>query len=125
EREPLVESADRHRALAEEAERDVAVAAVLARERGADGERDVSADDAVAPEHAVLRVEEVHRSAEALAAPRDLAEQFCDHLARRHALRDGDAVVTVRGHGVIAGLRRRDRADADGLLADVQVEEAA
>ena len=48
----------------------------LLRERDASGERDVPADDAVAAEHVVLGVEDVHRAAEPLRAAGDLAEEL-------------------------------------------------
>ena len=43
---------------------------------------DVAADDAVAAEHVVLDVEEVHRAAEPLGAPGDLAEKLGHARAR-------------------------------------------
>jgi hypothetical protein len=125
ERQPLVERADRHRALAEEAQGDAPVFAVFRRERDAGRERDVAADDAVAAEHVVLFVEEVHRAAEPLRRPGLLPPKLGEQRARAHPLRERDAVITVRRDHVVVGLEGRDRADADRLLADVQMQKAA
>src|SRR5690606_5787029 len=59
----LVEAADVRRALSEEAERGVIRPEVFVAEGRPRRERDVAADDAPAPEEAVLHVEEVHRAA--------------------------------------------------------------
>src|SRR5438874_410445 len=76
ERERFVERALVRRAVAEEAEGDAVLAAVLRRERGAGGERHVAADDRVAAEEADARVEEVHGAAAPLRAARHLAVEL-------------------------------------------------
>src|SRR5439155_838594 len=69
EREALVEGAHVRRAVAEEAEGHVLLAAVLAPERDAGRDRHVPADDRPAPEEPLGGVEEVHRAAAPAAAP--------------------------------------------------------
>ena len=55
----------------------------------------------------------------------DLAEELGQQRARRHALRERDAVVAVGRDHVVVGLERGERADGDRLLPDVEVQEAA
>ena len=56
-------------------------AAVVERERRADGERQLAADDAPAAEEAALDVEQVHRAAVAAGDAGGLAEQLGHHPA--------------------------------------------
>ena len=96
----------------------------LIRERKADGERQPAADDGVAAIEACRRVEKVHGAA----APAAAAFDFPVHL--RHDTSAGPArqrmtVLPVgRDHGVL-GLQRLHDADGDGLLADIEMQEAA
>ena len=121
----LVEVADADGALAEEDDGDPVLAAVLRREGGAGRDRDVAADDAVAAEHVVLLVEEVHRAAEAPRAAGDLAEELGHGGARAHPARERHAVIAVGREQVVVGPERGGGADRDRLLPDVEVEEAA
>ena len=120
-----MEPADRHRALTEETQRHPVVFAVLARERDASRQRDVPADDAVPTEHVVLRVEQVHRTAEPLGATGDLAVKLGHHAFARHPLGEGEPVIAVGADHVVVGLQGGAGADCHGFLADVEVEKAA
>ena len=120
-----MEAADGDRPLAEEAQGDPAVRAVLRGEGDAGRQRDVSPDDAVAAEHVGGRVEHVHRAAQPLRAASLLAPQLGHERVRGHPLGDGDAVIAVGGDHVVVRLERGDGPDADRLLPDVQVKEPA
>src|SRR5262249_1976301 len=125
ERHALVEVADAHRALAEEDHRDPIVAAVLRRERGARRDGDMAAYDAVAAEHVVLFVQEVHAAAEAVGAAGPLAEELGHRSPRAHARGERQTVIAVGSQHVVVGAKRGARTAGDRLLPDVQVEEAA
>src|SRR5581483_7471717 len=88
-------------------------------------DRQVSADDAVAAQEAVLLVEEVHRAAAPLRRASLPAEELGHHRARVGAARQRVAMRPVRAYEVISRSQRGDRADDGGLLADVQVDIAA
>ena len=113
------------RGLAEVAERDLIRAAVLRREGDARRERDLTADDCVAAEEILVRVEEVHRAAFARRAAASLAEQLRHHLVWRSPHDERVAVVAVAREHVVVGAYGRDGADGDGLLPDVEVAEAS
>src|SRR5271166_2759903 len=49
----------------------------------------------VATEHVVLAIEHVHRSAEALRAPRRLPEKLRQERSRGHSLCERDAVIAI------------------------------
>ena len=114
-----------HRAVAEEHERDALLLLVLDGEADARRHDELAADDGLAAEQVVLVAPHVHRAALALADAGGLAEQFGHHGLRLHALEDGVAVLAVGAEDVVFGLERGEGADAVGLLADVEVEEAA
>ena len=63
--------------------------------------------------------------AEATGTPGHLAEELGQERARAHPFREGDAVVAVGRDDVVVRPERGDRAHADGLLPDVEVQEAA
>jgi hypothetical protein len=71
--EGLVDRALVHGPVAEVAEADLVLAAILDGEGHAGGQGDVAADDGVAAEEPLLGVEEVHRAALALGAAGQLA----------------------------------------------------
>jgi hypothetical protein len=121
----LVESAHVGGAVTEEAERDVALVAIPGRERHAGGDRHVAAHDRPASEEAVAGVEEMHRATPAADAAGRLAVELRHRPARVARPRQVVRVLAVRGHDVVARLRRRDRPDGDRLLPDVEVQEAA
>jgi hypothetical protein len=74
------------------------------------------------PPRSARSVVEVHRAAEALRAPRRLAEELGHHRARRDALGERLAVRAVGGDPVVVH-RGAGRADRDRLLADVEMAE--
>ena len=92
----LVEQALAERAVAEEADRDLAGAALLGRERGAGRDPGRAADDRVRAEVAVGVVGDVHRAALAAAVAGLLAEQLGEHPADVGALGQAVAVAAVR-----------------------------
>ena len=112
-------------AVAELAEHGVRLVAVLERERRADGDRQVSADDAPAAEEAARDVEQVHRAAAAVGDAGLLAEQLAHDGGRRAADGQRGAVVAVAREQAVALLEGVDRADGRGLLADRKVAVAA
>src|SRR6266550_2501765 len=124
-REPLVERPHVRGAVAEEAERDVAFLAVLAREGHPGGDRHVAADDGPPAEEPLGRVEDVHRPAPSPARSGRAAVEL-GH--RRPGVARASQVVgmlAVRRDDVVGRLRARDGPDGDRLLADVEVEKAA
>ncbi len=112
-----------HGAVAEEDDRDRVVAAQPRRQRAAERDRDVAADDAGRAHEAVLDVDEVHRAAEPAAQPAVAPHQLRHHPLERRALRDRVPVRAVpRVHGVVvAQLRAHRRGDA--LLPDAEVDQ--
>src|SRR5438876_64571 len=125
EREPLVERPHVRGTVAEEAERDVALLTVLARESHPGGDRHVAADDGPPAEEPLRRVEEVHRPAPSPARSGRTAVEL-GH-GRPGVARASQVVgmLPVRRDDVVGRLRGRDGPDADRLLADVEVEKAA
>jgi hypothetical protein len=125
EADPFVKAADAHRAFAEKAERDPAVAPVLAGERDARGQRDVAAHDAVAAEHVVLASNMCIDPPRPFEQPVALPKSSAKKSARSHSLGQGDAVVAVRGDDVVVGPKSGDRTDRHGLLSDVEMQKPA
>ena len=123
--ERLVEGADVGRALAELAEHRVRLALVVERERDADGDRQLAADDAPAAQEVALDVEQVHRAAVAARDAGRLAEQLGHDAVRLGADGQRRAVVAVAREHVVAGLHRVDGADVGRLLADREMAVAA
>jgi hypothetical protein len=111
-------------AVAEERDRDAAVALVLGRERAPADQRRATADDAVGAEHALGQVGDVHRAALAPARPGGLAVDLGHHPDRVDALGDAVPVAAVGGGDRVAVVEVRADADGRGLLARVQVHEA-
>ena len=94
----------------------------------ADGDGKSAADDRVAPEEAMADVEQVHRaSAAPEAAPFDANPNISAMIARacRDPAGEGVTVLTVGGDDVVVGLQAIHHTDRDGLLTDVEVQEAA
>ena len=88
-------------------------------------DRQVAAHDPVAAEVAARDVVEVHAAALAAADAGGLAAQLGHQRPRVGAARERVAVVAVGGDEVVVGPQQAHGADADRLLADVEVEEAA
>ena len=113
------------RAVAEIGQRDVLAAVVLVGEGEARADRHLGADDAVAAVKVLLAAEHVHRAALALgvavAAPGQLGHDSLGiHAGRQHV-----AVVAIGGDDRVLVGDRRLHADHHGLLADVEMAEAA
>ena len=119
--ERLVERADVRRALAELAEHRVRELLVAQRERGADGDRKLPADDPPPSEKVSLHVEQVHRAAVPPGDAGGLAEQLGHDAVRLGPDGDRRAVVAVAREQVVAVFERLDRSDVRGLLADREV----
>jgi hypothetical protein len=118
-------TADVGRAVAELAQHDAVGAGVVERERRADRDRQVPADDAPAAEEAPVDVEQVHRAAVAAGDAGRLAEQLGHHAGRLGADRQRRAVVAVAREQVVGLAERLDGADVGRLLADREVAVAA
>ena len=114
-----------HRALAEEAGGDSRATLHAVREREADGEREACSHDRVAAVESGGGVEHVHRATAAAAAALDLAEHLRHEPARVDSARQRMAVLAIGGHDRVVRRETLQRADGHGLLADVEVQEAA
>jgi len=120
----LMEGAGRHGTVAEEGG-DHAVAALQPRrERGADGNREPGAHDAVGPENAERRVGDVHGPAETPADAGGPSHQLGEHAGHVEPLGHHVAVPAVRRGDHVVGAQLRAHADGHRLLADRQVHEA-
>ena len=98
---------------------------VVERQRRADGDRQVAADDAPAAQEAAVDVEQVHRAAVAAGDAARLAEQLGHHAGRLRADGQRGAVVAVAREQIVGLAERLDRADVGRLLADREVAVAA
>ena len=111
--------------VAEEATGDAVVPAHAVGEGEARGQREPVGDDRAAAVEAAARVEQVHGSAAAPAA----AGRLAVHLGHDGLCGDtaGEcvAVFAVGGDHRVLGAQCLVDADGDGLLADVEVDEAA
>ena len=108
----------------EEADRDLVGAAVLRRPRESRAQRNLPPTMPCPPMNPATG----RRDASTRPCPssiRLLAEEFGHDGARRHAARQCLAMFAVCADHVIVRTKRRHRADGNGLLADVQVAEAA
>ena len=83
-----------------------------------------AADDAVGPHHALGEVGDVHRAALAAAQAFLLAEDLGHHRLLVAALGDAVAVPAMRAGDVVAVLEVHAEADARGLLARIEMDEA-
>src|SRR6056297_136390 len=120
----FVQQALAQRALAEEADGDVAVAAPLGAQGGAGGDAGAAADDGVGAQVAVLLVGDVHAAALAAAVAVAAAEQLGEHPVQRGALRDAVTVAAVGAGDRVLAAQRLAHADRDRLLAGVHVRQA-
>ena len=89
------------------------------------GQRDLAAHDAPAAEEVLLGAVQVHGAALAPGAAVDAPVQLRHDLPRAHALGQRLDVVAVGRDDVIVVPEGAQRADRHGLLADVEVAEAA
>lgn len=120
----LVEDALVGAAVADEGDRDLSGAAVLGRQRRADGEGHAARGDAVGAEQAGPDVGDVHRAALAAAQAVAAAEDLQHHAGEVAALGDRVAVAAVRAGDEVVGAQVRADADGDRLLARVEVHGA-
>ena len=110
-------------AVADEADRD-ALALELTGERGAHGDADARADDAVAAEIAAVEIADVHRAAAPAHRARRAAVQLGHHCGGCEALRERRVVRAMRARDRVARLQRAHRADGHGLLPGRRVDAA-
>ena len=122
--EALVERPGVRRAVAEERDRDTALAFHLRRKAGAGDDRNAARDDAVGAEHADAEIGDVHGAALALAVAGLPPVQLGHHAVQVGALGDAVAVAAMRRDDPVAAIERRTDADGDRLLADVAVHDA-
>ena len=111
--------------FAKEAERDLIRSLVFTREGQAGSERNLAANNRVSAEKIDLHIKQVHRAAFAARTARGFPIKLCHHSIRRNALRDRLSMLAVARNDIIVLANRRDGADADCLLTDVQMAEAA
>ena len=111
---PVAEEADRHRAGAQP----------LGRERGADGDGQPAADDAVRAEIALGHVGDVHRPAPAPAIAFLLAEELREHGGHVGALGDAMAVAAMGGGDLVVVGQPQAGPHGGRLLPDRQVHGA-
>ena len=90
-----------------------------------DEQRHVAADDRPAAHEPLARVEQVHGAAAPADAPRAASEELRHGATRVAGAREVVRVLAIRGDDVVGRRRGRDRAHCDGLLPDVQMQEAA
>ena len=119
--ERLVERSDVRRAVAEEADRDLAALAVLGGPRRAERDRQVGTDDGVRAQDAVLDAGQVHRPALATEEAGATAEQFGEDRGERHAAGDVVVVPAVRAQRVVVVAHRPREPGGDRFLTDPQV----
>ena len=123
--ERLVEGADVGGALPQLDKHAIRLALVVERQRDADCDRQLAADDAPASQEVPLDVEQVHRAAVAAGHARRLAEQLGHDAVRLGPHGQGRAVVAIAREHVVARLERIDGADVGRLLADGEMAVAA
>ena len=123
--ERLVEGALVDGPVAEEADHDLVGLAQADGVAHARGERQVAADDAVPAEVAARHVVEVHAAALAAADAGGAAPQLRHQRPRVGPAGERVAVVAVGAEEVVVGPQQAHGPDRDGLLADVEMEEAA
>ena len=111
------------RAVAEERDRNAAIALELRRQGAATDQRRAASDDAVRAEHALGQVGDVHRPTLAAARPGGLAEDLGHHALDVDALGDAVAVPAVGGGDRVAVVEVGAHAGGRGLLAGVEVDE--
>src|SRR4029450_12150627 len=121
----LIDLALVDRAVAEIAHAHLAIAAVLVGEAEAGAEWDLAADDAVAPVKALLALKHVHRAALALGIATTPPGQLGHHALGVHAAGQHVAVVAVGGDDGVALFGGGLHTPHHGLLADIEVAEAA
>ncbi len=111
-------------AVAEEGHGHLARAAVGGRERRAGGNAAARGDDSVRTEHAEREVRDVHRAAPTTAHAGGLPVELRHQPVEADALGDRVAVPAVGRRDVVVATQRSAHAGRDGLLADVDVDEA-
>jgi hypothetical protein len=93
-------------------------------ECGADSERGGGANDAAAAEEPRLDVDKVHRAIPTPAEAVHTAGQVSDDRRERQTAPDGVPVWPVRARHLVAVAERGADAGGDGLLADLEMDEA-
>src|SRR5439155_742350 len=111
-------------AIAEERDRDPALALHLRGEPGAGDDRDPAGDDTVGAEHADAEIGDVHRAALALAVAGLPTVELGHHAVEVGTLGDAMAVAAMRRDDPVAATKRAADADRDRLLADIAMHDA-
>lgn len=123
--EALVDLALVRSTIAEISDGDTVIAAIPIGESEARTERDLGADDAVAAVKLLLHAEHVHGAALALGIAAAAAGEFGHDAIGFHAGGEHVAVIAIAGDDLVAVLQRHLHADHHGLLADIEMAEAA
>src|SRR2546425_8986584 len=103
--------AARHGPLAEEAQDHLVAAAILHGEGHAGRQRQVSADDGVAPHESALRIHEMHGAALPLAQPGGSSEELGHDTLRVRAPSKAVGVIAVGREDVVVGPQRDHRSE--------------
>src|ERR1019366_8957267 len=120
----LVEMTRLNRSVTEEDDRDLLATAQPRRERAAERQRDVAADDARGAHQAVRDVDEVHRPTEAAAETVAPSHQLGHHPPKRRPLGDRMPVRTMAAVDRVIGAQLGADGGGDALLADAQMDQA-
>ena len=110
-------------AITAEGDGDLAIAAGLAGDGGADRDRRSATDDGVGPEHALRHVGDVHRAALALAEAVTAAVDLEHHARHIAALGDAVAMAPMGARDPVGIAQVLADADRDGFLAGIKVRE--
>ena len=122
--ERFVEGSLVDRPIAEEAKRDPVFTAVLRGEGHPGRERNVRRDDGVPAVHVIFAIEKMHRSAQPARAAGGFAEKLRHAGLGRSSARERVRVIAVGGDQIIIRPHRRDCADYDRFLADIEMAKA-
>jgi hypothetical protein len=123
--EALVKFALGDGTFAEKARGDTVALLHLLGQRQADGERQPGADNRVAAIEAGGSVEQVHRTAAAVAAAFGFAIHLGHDRVHCHAAGESMAVLAIGRDHRVGWRERLHRTDSDRLLADIEVQKTA
>jgi len=104
---------------------DLAVVEVLVGERDTGAHGHLRTDDGVAAVEVVLGIVEMHAATLALGDTGRTADELGEDGLDRAAAQQAEAVVAIRRHDAVLGMQGGIETGGDGLLAVVEMQEAA